>query len=754
MSAEQHAGAAVSHEAAYGHVTGTAHYVDDLPTPPNTLHVATAWADLVCGTARPDNLDQVRRLPGVVDIIEACDIPGAPDIGAIFPGDLLLTEGVDFHGQPVVAIAATSFRTAQQACRHVSFRSGAAPASVSLQHALEHEDLVLPSRDWGDREVEICGAHTIEGALLIGGQEHFYLEGQVALALPTDDHGVFVYSSTQHPDEVQHAVAKVLGLALHKVTVECPRMGGGFGGKESQAAAPACFAALAAWRTGRPAKCRLPRHADMQQTGKRHEFQWQYGISYDIDGRLLQGDLQMHGNCGHSPDLSGGIVERAMFHATNAYAFERVRLRGHHRRVNQVSHTAFRGFGGPQGMLGIEASLDTIAYKLGVDPVEIRRRNFYRPGADTTPYGQKIDDFVLPELFERLLADCDYELRKSDISAFNGEHEHLKRALAVTPVQFGISFTVPHLNQAGALVHLYRDGTIQVNHGGTEMGQGLHTKIIQIVAAAFGLPLKSVRCTATRTDKVPNASPTAASSGSDMNGFAAYNACATIIERMQDFAREELGLQDDLVFADGAVTSGQTSFSFAEFVQQAYLGRVSLSATGYYATPEIHFDKERGEGNPFYYFAYGAAASEVVIDTRSGDYRFLRTDIIHDAGRSLNPAIDRGQIEGGYMQGLGWLTCEELVFADGRLASNGPANYKIPTADMCPATFNVTLHDRDNAKPTIRRSKAVGEPPLMLAISAWCALRQACAAAGNTLPHLAAPATPEAVYWAIQEARA
>ena len=754
-------GAAVPHESAQGHVSGAARYIDDLPLPADALHIAVGYAPVSSGQLRSLNLADVRHAPGVFDVVTASDVPGELDIGAIFPGDPLLSaEQISFHGQPLFAVAARSQRQALQAVTQARFEVEETTAITSLAAARAQNTQVLPSRDWGAREISVqedpaAGVQVIEGCYHIGGQEHFYLEGHVALALPQDDGGMLVHSSSQHPDEIQHAVAEVLGLPLHMVIVECQRMGGGFGGKESQAAMPACLAALFAARTGQISKCRLPRRDGMVMTGKRHPFDWHYRISFDQDGRLQNGDLELDGNCGHSPDLSGGIVERAMFHATNAYAFENLRVRGHHRRLNQVSHTAFRGFGGPQGMVGMEAALDEIAYRLHMDPLDARLNNLFRPGAEHTFYGQEVQGFWLKEMLDQLQRDADYRARRAEVVQFNATHQHLKKGLALTPVQFGISFTTTHLNQAGALVHLYRDGTVLLNHGGTEMGQGLHTKIKQIVATRLGVSLANVRHTASRTDKVPNASPTAASSGADMNGMAVLAACDKLRQRLQKCAAQHLGATSPLEFAADRVTAEGLDMSFAELVSAAYMHRVSLSATGYYATPDLHFDKEAGWGQPFYYFAYGASASEVVIDTRTGEHRLLRVDILHDAGNSLNPAVDIGQVEGGYVQGLGWLTCEDLVFGeDGRLKSDGPANYKIPTADMCPPEFNVRLYERPNHKESIYRSKAVGEPPLMLPISAWCAIRQAAAAAGNRLPRLPVPATPEAIYWAVQEARA
>ncbi|MEM9621816.1 MAG: xanthine dehydrogenase molybdopterin binding subunit [Pseudomonadota bacterium] len=749
-------GQATAHESGAAHARGTALYIDDVALPANALHVAVGYAPLAHGELASLELDAVARAPGVVDVVTAADIPGDADIGAVYPGDLLLSaSAISFHGQALFAVAAVTHRQAMQAARLADINVSPAEPVLSIADAVKQDATLLPSRDWGVTDVQIESPHVVQGCLHIGGQEHFYLEGQAAYAEPRDDGGVTVHSSTQHPDDVQHQVAGVLALPLHKVDVVCLRMGGGFGGKETQAAPLACLAAWFALRQQRPVKYRMSRADDMIQTGKRHPFEWHYRIGFNDDGVLQHGDIELQANCGHSVDLSSGIVDRALFHATNAYAFEAVRLRAHHRRLNHVSHTAFRGFGGPQGMLGIEAVMDEIAAQTGLDPLEVRKRNLYRTGRDTAPYGQVMEQFSLGDMLKQLEGSCDYQVRQQQIREFNSAHTEFKRGLALTPVQFGISFTTTHLNQAGALVHVFRDGTVQVNHGGTEMGQGLHTKVRQIVATAFGIGVADVLNTPSRTDKVPNASPTAASSGTDMNGFAALNAC----NKIKDALRKHLAQEHEVVpsqvrFEHGLVLVGDQQFTFAQACDLAHKGRIPLSATGFYATPDIHFDKSRGVGHPFYYFAYGAAASEVVIDCRTGEYRLLRVDVLHDVGNSINPAVDRGQIEGGYIQGLGWLTCEELYWNEqGVLMTDTPANYKIPTADMCPPVFNVDFYQQPNCKNTVHRSKAVGEPPLMLAISAWCALRQACRAAGHRLPYLAAPATPEAVYWAVQEAR-
>lgn len=754
-------GKGLPQDSAWRHVAGSAVYVDDMPTYPNQLHVATGRATVARGRLTHLDLSRVRAAPGVVDVISAADIPGNGDIAPVFDGDPLLADGeVLYLGQPVFAVAATSFEAAQQAVALAAIDCEPMEAIVDLADAVEREYYVLPPHEFCLREPEaalLAAPLSLDGELSMAGQEHFYLEGQVATAEPTEEGGVHVYSSSQHPSEVQKLVAGVLGLPIHAVQAEVRRMGGGFGGKESQAAMPACLAALFAVRTRRPVRHRLPRRDDMVQTGKRHPFWNRYRAGFDAQGRLQGVSMVLAGDCGCSADLSQGIVDRAMFHADNAYNFNAARIRGLYCRTDKVSNTAFRGFGGPQGLITAEAMLDDIARRVGRDPLDVRLDNLYAEG-DVTPYGQTIEESVLPDLMRRLADDCGYRARREAIARFNASQDAVRRGLALTPVKFGISFTAKHLNQAGALVHIYTDGSIHLNHGGTEMGQGLHTKVAQVVARALGVRYERVLVSATRTDKVPNTSPTAASSGADMNGMAALDACNRIKRGLVAFAAEYFGCDaGEVEFADDRVHAGGDSLPFEDFIKQAYLARVSLSANGFYRTPAIDFDREAAWGRPFYYFANGAACSQVRVSALTGEYRVERVDILHDVGDSLNPAIDLGQIEGGFVQGLGWLTTEELAWDDrGRLLSDSPANYKIPTAFDLPAELNVRLFDRPNHAETIYRSKAVGEPPLMLAVSTWCALRDACASFCDYRfnPRLDPPATPERVYWAIEEARA
>jgi len=753
-------GVARAHESATKHVSGQATYVDDIVEPQGTLHAAVGCSTIARGHIRTLDLSGVRTGEGVVAVLELADIPGQTDVGPVFPGDPLLTaDEIRYAGQPIFAVAAETELQARRAVQRAVIEYEAREPLLDVTKALQEQMFVRPSHRMqrGDARRAIDDApFRLQAEQHLGGQEHFYLEGQVALAIPAEDGGMLVYSSTQHPSEVQKLVAEVLDIPLNRVTVDMRRMGGGFGGKETQAAPWACLAALLARICGRAVKLRLPRADDMAMTGKRHPFYNRYEIGFDLQGRLLGADISVTGNCGHSPDLSDAIVDRAMFHADNAYFIPDVSIVGHRCRTNTVSQTAFRGFGGPQGMMIIERAMDDIARAVGRDPLDIRKLNLYGgpSGRDLTPYHQQVEHNPLPELIEQLEKSSDYRARRREIKGWNRTNPVLKRGLALTPVKFGISFTLQHMNQAGALLHIYTDGSIQLNHGGTEMGQGLHTKVIQIVAEALSVDPERIQITATRTDKVPNTSPTAASSGTDLNGQAARNAALELKQRIARCVAEQKGVEIESVrFDNGRVLwSDREGMSFAEAAQLAYLNRVSLSATGYYRTPKIWYDREQARGRPFFYFANGAAVSEVVIDTLTGEYRVLAVDILHDVGRSLNPAVDLGQIEGGFIQGMGWLTTEELKWdVEGRLISNAPANYKIPAAGDTPPRFKVELFKRDNEEETIYRSKAVGEPPFMLAISVWSALRDAVAALSDyrISPDLDAPATPERVLNAV-----
>ena len=750
-------GAAIAHDSAERHVQGAAVYIDDMPEPAGTVHLAPGYAEATRGRIVKLDLDPVRAAEGVIAVLTAADIPGVNDCSPAKGDDPVLAPGrIDFHGQVVFAVVAETRDQARRAARSAVIEVEPEPPAVTVEDAIAADTDILPPYEFlrGD----IAGALTesprrFVESFRIGGQEHFYLEGQVALAVPQEGGEMLVYSSTQHPSEVQHCVAKMLAVPDAAVVCECRRMGGGFGGKESQAAQWASLAALAARVTGRAAKMRLDRDDDMIMTGKRHDFRVDYEAGFTADGTLRAVDVNFLSRCGISADLSLGVNDRTMFHADNSYFYPAVRIHSRRLKTNTVSNTAFRGFGGPQGMLFAERMIDAIAIKLGLDPLDVRKRNFYADGRDVTPFGQRVEDNIIRELAAELELTSEYRRRRFEVRAFNQQSRFLKKGLSLTPVKFGISFTLTHLNQAGALVHVYTDGSVLLNHGGTEMGQGLYVKVAQVVADEFGIALDRVKITATTTGKVPNTSPTAASSGSDLNGMAAKHAAETIRGRLVEFASASFGVPPDQIrFEGGQVFIGNKSLPFADLAKRAYLARVSLSSTGFYATPRIEWDREKVKGRPFFYFAYGAACAEVTIDTLTGEMRIDRVDILHDVGRSLNPAVDIGQIEGGFVQGVGWLTTEELVFdGQGRLRTHAPSTYKIPTASDVPADFRVALFKSPgNREVTVFRSKAVGEPPLMLGIAVFSAITDAIASLKpGAVPPLDAPATPEAIMRAV-----
>ncbi len=754
-------GTGAKHDSAISHVMGTATYVDDMLKPQDTLHLAIGKSAHAHARILHMDLSEVRAADGVVDVITFKDLPAKTDIGPVFDGDPLMVDDItQYVGQTLFAVVATTHRAAKKATLKAKVEYEVLPAILNIEEALKQEQFVRPSHfmERGDAKTEINNAPTrIAGHIHMLGQEHFYLEGQVSYVTPCDDGGLEVHTSSQHPSEVQQLVAEVVDLPFHAVTTVVRRMGGGFGGKETQAAAWACLCGIVVKRRNVPVSMRLDRQDDMVVTGKRHEFANRYDVGVNADGQVLGVDMQLSGLCGYSPDLSDAIVDRAMFHCDNAYYYPAAQIAGHRCFTNTVSNTAYRGFGGPQGLLTAEYMMDHIAYALGKDPLQVRLNNLYQNG-QSTHYGQPIEHFDLATIMQTLADDNDYAERRKKVDAFNAKAESEgtdeRLGLALTPVKFGISFTVQHLNQAGALVHVYTDGTIQINHGGTEMGQGLYIKIAQIVANEFDVDLDTVKVTATRTDKVPNTSPTAASSGTDINGKAAQNACITIKERMVEFAAAHFEIAAaDIRFENNHVYVGdKETLTFAELSLLTYQHRVSLSATGYYKTPKIFYDRSKAWGRPFFYFALGASCAEVEIDTLTGEYKVLRCDILHDVGQSINPSIDIGQIEGGFVQGMGWLTTEELTWDDkGKLASNGAANYKIPTAHDLPKQWSVKLFDRKNEEQTIYNSKAVGEPPFMLAASVWCAINNAVASIAQYKknPELTMPATPEAVLKAV-----
>ena len=764
-------GKSLPHDAGTLHVSGTARYIDDIPSPANTLHLAFGMSDCAAGTITSMNLDAVRAADGVVLVFTADDLPFANDVSPSAHDEPLLATGtIHYLGQPLFMVVATSHFAARKAARLGKIDVNEITPILTIDEALTADSRFEDGpRIWSKGDVDAAlkdAPRRLSGTIEMGGQEHFYLEGQAALALPQEGGDMIVHSSTQHPTEIQHKVAEALGVPMHAVRCEVRRMGGGFGGKESQGNALAVGCAVAARATGQPCKMRYDRDDDMMITGKRHDFRISYDIGFDDDGRLTGVDFMQLTRCGWALDLSIPVADRAMLHADNAYLLPTARITSHRLKTNTQSATAYRGFGGPQGVLGIERVMDHIAADLGLDPVAVRQANYYAPidgtptttgvsdqvKPNTTPYGMEITDFILHEMTERLLSDAKYTDRKAAVAAFNAANPVLKRGLGISPVKFGISFTLTHLNQAGALVHVYQDGSIHLNHGGTEMGQGLFQKIAQVAASRFGVDVSAIKITATDTAKVPNTSATAASSGTDLNGMAVQIACDKIRDRIAACVSEHHG--GDVQFENGQVIAGDVSMTFAEAAMLAYTNRVSLSATGFYKTPDLSWDRIKGQGRPFYYFAQGIALTEVVIDTLTGENRVLRADVIHDAGASLNPALDVGQVEGGYVQGAGWLTTEELIWdGKGRLRTHAPSTYKIPATSDRPDVFNVSLWDAPNPAQTVYRSKAVGEPPFMLGISALMALSDAVAACGDAYPALDAPATPERILAAVDRVR-
>ena len=749
------------HDSAAKHVTGRADYTDDIAQPEGTLHAYLGLSTVTHARILGLDLSAVRAAPGVVEVLTAEDIPGVNDISPTGKHDepVFPTDEIQFHGQPLFAVIAETRDAARRAAVLARVDCEDLPFALDpLAARKAGYPYVTPPLTLERGEVDPAlstAPRRIDGTITIGGQDHMYLEGQIAFAIPGEDDDILVHCSTQHPSEAQHMVAHVLGVPSNAVTVNVRRMGGGFGGKESQMNLFCAVAALAARKTGRAVKIRPDRDQDMTATGKRHDFVVDYSVGFDETGRIQAVEAGFAARCGYSSDLSGPVTDRALFHADNAYFYPNVRLRSHPMKTNTVSNTAFRGFGGPQGVVVAERMIEEIAYATGQDPLDVRKANFYGgAGCDVTPYHQRVEDNILDRLISELETRSDYRARRAAIIEGNAASRILKRGIALTPVKFGISFTATWYNQAGALIHVYNDGSIHLNHGGTEMGQGLNTKVAQVVAEAFQVDFERIKITRTTTEKVPNTSATAASSGSDLNGMAALDAVQQIKARLVAFACEKWSVDEaEVEFLPNAVRIGETVLSFDAFIRQAYMARVQLSAAGFYKTPKIHWDRDKGAGRPFYYFSYGAACSEVTIDTLTGEYRVERTDILHDVGRSLNPALDRGQVEGAFVQGMGWLTTEELWWDDkGRLRTHAPSTYKIPLASDRPRIFNVDLADwSENRELTIKRSKAVGEPPFMLGVSVFEALSMAVASVADYrhCPRLDAPATPERVLMAV-----
>ncbi len=762
-SAWAEVGKAHPHESARLHVLGQATYTDDLPEVAGTLHAALGLSAKPHARISALDLAPVLASAGVVAVYTAQDIAGTNDCGPIIHDDPILADGlVQYVGQPIFIVVADTHDNARRAARLAKVSYEELVSILTPQAAKAAKSYVLPPMllTRGDSEQAFKAApHTVKGQLYVGGQEQFYLEGQISYAIPKEDEGMLVLCSTQHPSEMQHVVAHALGRLSHKVVVECRRMGGGFGGKESQSALWAAASAIAAARLNRPVKLRADRDDDMLVTGKRHCFYYEYEVGYDDNGRIVAAKVDMVSRAGFSADLSGPVATRAVCHFDNTYYLSDVEIRAACGKTNTQSNTAFRGFGGPQGAIAIEYVIDEIARALGRDAFDIRRLNFYgKLDRNVTPYGQKVVDNIIDELTSELEVSSDYRARRKAVEAFNAASPVLKKGLAFTPLKFGIAFNVTHLNQAGALVHIYVDGSIMVNHGGTEMGQGINTKVMQVVAHELGVDLAKVRATATDTSKVANTSATAASTGADLNGKAAQDAARQLRDRLAAFAVKLYGGDIEQVgFADNSITCNGHSLSFPELVQKAYLARVQLWSDGFYATPGLSWDPKTMNGNPFSYFAYGAAVAEVVVDTLTGEWKLLRADALYDAGRSLNPAIDIGQVEGAFIQGMGWLTTEELWWnAGGKLMTHAPSTYKIPGISDCPQDLRVKLFENTNVADSIHRSKAVGEPPLLLPFSVFFAIRDAVSSLGGHKinPPLNAPATSEEILKAIASVEA
>ena len=761
----------IPHESARLHVTGAATYTDDLPELAGTLYAALVLSPVAHGELIGDGVDREALLKahGVVAVFTARDIPGENNCGPIVHDDPFLADGkVEFVGQPIAVVVAREMLYAREAAKNAKVLVRELAPILTIEEAMAAQSFVMPPKGFnrGNASEAIANApHKIKGTVRTGQQEQFYLEGHITYAVPREDRQLTLYCSTQHPDGNQREAAAALNLTTNDVEVICRRMGGGFGGKEGNASIFSQSAALAAHLLQKPVKLRVNRDDDMTITGKRHDFRIDYEVGFDAQGKILGADIVLMSRCGYSTDYSGPVNDRACLHIDNCYYIPHLQLISHRCKTHTQSATAFRGFGGPQGMFGIETVIAEIADTLGLDELEVRKRNLYRdpaqsgdPQSMTTQYGQTIEDWVGDQVIAEVEKNANYAQRRAAVDAFNAKHTSRKRGLALVPLKFGISFTATHLNQGGALLVIYMDGSVSVNHGGTEMGQGLNTKMAQVCADGLGISVSKVRVTATDSQKVPNASATSASSGADINGAAIMNATAQMRERLKPVAARMLGCAaEDVTFANNQAHGGGKSVDWSALTKQAWLDRVGLSVTGFYMTPEIKYDFATLQGRAFYYYCYGAAVSEVEIDTRTGEWWLKAVDIVHDVGTSINPGIDRGQVEGAFIQGMGWLTMEECIWdKKGKLLTHGPSTYKIPVAGDVPEHFNVTLFNGKNIKPTPFNSKATGEPPLMLGLSSFFALRDAVSASAHhkAVVHLDAPATPERILMACERARA
>ena len=748
------------HDSASKHVSGYADYTDDIKEPNGVLYGAIGWSKKSHALIRKIDLSEVFKSEGVISVISQKDIPGRNDVGPVFDGDPIFpSKKVEYFGQPLFAVAATSVDLARKAVLKSKIIYKDLKTIVTIKEALRRKSFVLKGRKIkrGNPSNKILKSKNyLKGNFTTGSQEHFYLEGQVAFVIPKEDNHLLVYSSTQHPSETQQIIAKMLKQKSNTVTVKVRRIGGGFGGKETNFLTSAICAMLCK-KTKKPVKLKLDRDDDIIITGKRHDFYSEYEVGFSDKGIIEGLKVKLASRCGMSPDLSLAINERALLHIDNAYYLSNVEVQNYLCKTNTATSTAFRGFGGNQGMMVIENIIDNIARYLKKDPYEIRKRNFYQKNKkNVTHYGMKIEDNVIQEIFNQLVKKSNYKKRCSKIKKFNLNNEHLKKGIAITPVKFGISFTTTHLNQAGALVHVYTDGSIYLNHGGIEMGQGTNTKIAQLVANEFGLPFEKVKISSTNTSKVPNTSASAASSTTDLNGAAALNAVLKIKQNLEKFIKTKYGIRNNkITYKKGFIKFKNKSFKFEKLIQEAYLNRISLSSSGFYSTPKIHFDKKTFTGRPFLYFCYGAAVTEVAIDTLTGENIVERVDILHDAGRTINSALELGQIEGGFIQGLGWLTIEEVNWKpNGQITTFSPSTYKIPAVSDVPRKFNVEIFKQGkNKEKVVNKSKTTGEPPLMLAMSVFFAIKDAIASVAKykTTPFLNAPATPEKILMSLKE---
>ena len=763
-------GTDVIHESAHLHVTGSATFTDDMPELAGTLYAAIIKSPVAHGELIGDGIDReaILKEHGVVAVYTAKDIPGENNCGPIVHDDPFLAVGkVEFLGQAVAVVVAREMLYAREAAHKAKVLVKELSPILTIDEAMAAQSFVMPPKGItrGNASEAIANApRKVKGSTETGQQEQFYMEGQITYAVPREDGQLTLYSSTQHPDGNQREAAAALNLSTNDVEVICRRMGGGFGGKEGNASIFSQSAALAAFKLQKPVKLRVNRDDDMMITGKRHDFRIDYEVGYDDEGHILGADITLLSRCGYSTDYSGPVNDRACLHIDNCYYIPNLKLISHRCKTNTQSATAFRGFGGPQGMFGIETIIEQIANDIGKDPLDVRMLNIYQdpavsgnPATMVTQYGQTIADWVGDKVITQVASEAKYRERRESVNAFNKVNKRRKRGLALVPLKFGISFTATMLNQGGALLNIYMDGSVSVNHGGTEMGQGLNTKMAQVCADGLGIDLSYVRVTGTDTQKVPNASATSASSGADINGAAIMNATAQMRARLAPVAANMLGCKDTEVnFANSMAHGGGKSVEWTAVAKQAWLDRVGLSVAGFYMTPEIKYDFATLTGHAFYYYCYGASVSEVEIDTRTGEYWIKAVDIVHDAGKSINPAIDKGQIEGGYVQGMGWLTMEECIWdKKGKFLTHGPSTYKIPVAGDIPEHFNVTLFDGSNLKPTPFNSKAVGEPPLMLALSTFFALRDAVSASADhkSVVHMSAPATPEKILMSCEKAK-